>query len=391
VQNADTVRSTEQSLVADAFRGYWRWRLPLIFGAALAFASGLVTSVEGAAITAGNLVVYRVGDGAAALTANATAVFLDEYTVSGTLVQSIPLSTTGTDSLTAVGTATTEGIITLSQNGTTLLFTGYRKDVGGSSPSSDPATTNRVIASVGLSGAVDTSIALTDVTGSVRSATTVDGSFYYAALTTGVRYVPAPGPAATSVSIDTRNSREVLLNDNILYASNGSTGTNTFKVQSYGVLPTATTAAMPLIILATADAVNGFALFDLDATVPGVDTMYCLSTVENRLRKYSFDGANWNPSGSTSAGLAQDLTGFQNGTAISLILSSPSSLLPFTDLTGYNGSIDGLTLDPAIATAGTNTAFRGIAYIPVPEPSTAVLCGLMAWLALGLRRARRQA
>lgn len=42
---------------------------------------------------AGNLVVYRVGDGSAALTANATAVFLDEYTPAGVLVQSIPMPT----------------------------------------------------------------------------------------------------------------------------------------------------------------------------------------------------------------------------------------------------------------------------------------------------------
>ena len=43
--------------------------------------------------TAGDLVVTRVGTGSGALTANATAVFLDEYTTAGVLVQTISLPT----------------------------------------------------------------------------------------------------------------------------------------------------------------------------------------------------------------------------------------------------------------------------------------------------------
>src|SRR4051812_24363275 len=67
--------------------------------------------------TLGNLVVYRVGDGSAALAATATAVFLDEYTPTGTLVQSIAMPTVVSGAnkrLTASGTATTEGFLTLS-------------------------------------------------------------------------------------------------------------------------------------------------------------------------------------------------------------------------------------------------------------------------------------
>src|ERR1043166_9690103 len=47
----------------------------------------------GAPFTSGNLVVYRVGDGSAPLSANAAAVFVDEYTPAGVLVQSITLPT----------------------------------------------------------------------------------------------------------------------------------------------------------------------------------------------------------------------------------------------------------------------------------------------------------
>src|SRR5262249_17571744 len=66
-------------------------------------------SVYAASFTSGNLVVYRVGDGSAALGSGATAVFLDEYTPGGVLVQSIALPTTISGAnrrLTASGSAT---------------------------------------------------------------------------------------------------------------------------------------------------------------------------------------------------------------------------------------------------------------------------------------------
>ncbi|MDW8310353.1 MAG: hypothetical protein RMK20_13345, partial [Verrucomicrobiales bacterium] len=72
------------------------------------------TLATAAPITPGNLIVYRVGDGTAALSAAAAPVFLDEYTPSGSLVQSIALPTTGAAALTAVGNATTEGIMSFS-------------------------------------------------------------------------------------------------------------------------------------------------------------------------------------------------------------------------------------------------------------------------------------
>lgn len=322
-----------------------------------------------AAIIPGDLIIFRVGDGTAALTTTAVPAFLDEYAPSGVLVQSIPLPSNGANALTATGNATTEGIISRSQDRSTLIFGGYRKDAGGTNPSADtPATTNRVIGTVGLAGVVNTSIALTDPTGTMRSATSLDGSSsFYFATSGAVRYVASPGPAATSTSIDARNSRQVNLSDNTLFASNGSTSITT-KVQSYGILPTGMTAPAPIVTLATTDAVNGFSLFDLSPTIPGDDTLYALSTVENMLRKYVFDGSAWNLSGAISGASAADLTGATNGTDINLYLTSPTGLFAFTDSSGYAGTLSG-ALGPAIATASVNTAFRGIGLIAIPEPT----------------------
>ena len=151
-------------------------------------------SAPAAPISPGNLVIYRVGDGSAALGTTATAVFLDEYTVLGTLVQSIPMPTTGTSELTAVGNSTTEGVISRSQDGTKLIYTGYRKDAGLTSPSADTAlVTPRVIGTIGLAGLANTTVALSDAggNGSIRSATSVDGAstFYTSASAGFVRYI----------------------------------------------------------------------------------------------------------------------------------------------------------------------------------------------------------
>jgi hypothetical protein len=91
----------------------------------------------------GDLVVYRVGSGSAALSSASTAVYLDEYTRSGTLVQSIalPSATSGSNNpLTASGTGANEGILTLSQNGQNLLLTGYDAAPGVTSIASTQTT-----------------------------------------------------------------------------------------------------------------------------------------------------------------------------------------------------------------------------------------------------------
>src|SRR6476620_2898377 len=69
------------------------------------------------AFTPGGIVVYRVGDGAAALSNTGSAVFLDEYGTSGALVQSLAMPTApsgANHALIASGPATSEGLLTRS-------------------------------------------------------------------------------------------------------------------------------------------------------------------------------------------------------------------------------------------------------------------------------------
>lgn len=336
-----------------------------------ALACALVPSLaQAAAITPGNLVIYRVGDGSATLGSTATSVFLDEYTTSGTLVQSIAVPNAGALAMNATGNASTEGILSLSQDGSRIVMTGYRATLGATTASGSSA---RVIGSVGLNGLVNTSIDITDTgTTTIRSATTVGGSDYYLTTSLTVRHVAAPGAGSTSVIIDGRNSRQVNVYGNTLFASNGSTAV-TNKVQHYGTLPTGATAPSAVVTLGTSDAVNGFVMLDLDAGVAGVDTLYALSTVANRLVKYSFDGSAWNASGFVAASSAQNIVAMPGPAGVDLFVTSGSSLMKMTDASGFGGSITGSL--STIASAGTNTAFRGINTLPVPEPATLLVVG----------------
>jgi hypothetical protein len=98
----------------------------------------LVTTpqAQAARFTGGNVVVYRVGSGAA-LTNAAAPVFLDEYGPTGAKLQSIALPTAaaeGNARLTATGRSRSEGLVARSADGRFLTVTGYDAAVGATGP-----------------------------------------------------------------------------------------------------------------------------------------------------------------------------------------------------------------------------------------------------------------
>src|SRR3954471_6558150 len=100
--------------------------------AAAIFAACAVLSSFGAsaaAFTPGNLVIYRVGDGASALINTGNPVFLDEYTPAGSLVQSLPMPSAASPRLIASGTSTSEGLLTRSTDGNYVVLTGYNAPI----------------------------------------------------------------------------------------------------------------------------------------------------------------------------------------------------------------------------------------------------------------------
>jgi len=339
----------------------------------------------------GDFLIYQVGDGVSGLTTNATPVSIVEYTPAGSLVQTIPLASSGASALTAVGTGSTEGILQFSADGKYLTFTGYRKDAGGLSPAGDASTTTaRVVARMDPNGIVDLTTALGDAFGAqpIRGATSPDGtSFYISGGANGPRYVSSLG-ASTSTQLDTKNGRQIsIVSGNLVLAISAGTtrGLGTYSglpvsglISPSGISPTVGSSGTP----------QSFFYADVDPNTPGMDTVYLLDSAATLLDKFSLIGGNWTAEGSVSSN-AFDLTGKVAGNGVvTLYLTNGSSLQSYTDSTGFGGALTSTSFT-TLATAPTNTAFRGIAEFPqLPEPGAALSVLMLAPFLARQRRTR---
>jgi len=331
-----------------------------------------VSMVASAApFTNGNVVIYRVGDGSAALGSAATPVFLDEYTQAGVFVQTIALPTAVSGAnrrLTASGTSTSEGFVSRSGNDQYLVFAGYDAAVGTAAiTGSTGSAINRVIARVAANGTVDTSTALTDFssTGNPRAAYSLDGTNVWGVGSIGgVRYT-AFGTVGTSTQVASAvaNLRTVTVAGGQLYVSSQS---GTTRVAAVGT-GTPTTSGQTVINLpgfptGTGSPYNVF-FADLDAGVAGVDTLYVADDAGGGIQKWCLIGGSWASKGNVTYATARGLTGSVSGTTVKLLATNGVNLATITDSSGYNATLVGSMT--VLATAASNTAMRGIAFAPV--------------------------
>ena len=300
----------------------------------------------------GNVVVARVGSGDAALSSAAAAVFLDEYTPAGVLVQSVPLPTATAGAnrrLTMSGSASSEGALAQSQDGRYLTLAGYDADPGtaGVAGSTNTAV-SRVVARVDGSGGVDTSTAINDVFSgnNVRAAATDDGSrFWVAGANGGVRLVPLGSAGATTQinSAAPTNLRAVTAVGGQLYISTGSGTTGVYTVGSG--LPT--TGGQTPALTTAVPSPYAIVPLDRDPTVPGIDTLYVAddsASPGGGILKFSFDGTAWSGRGSIRPGAngIRGLTGSVNGAGVSLFAttSATTNALVKVDDTAAEGDLD---------------------------------------------------
>ena len=336
-----------------------------------------------AAITPGNLIVTQVGDGSAALSSAATAAFLQEITTTGTAVQtfSLPTSASGSNAiLTLSGTATSEGFVTLSGNGQYLTIGGYNAAPGTASVTSSIG--NRTAGRVSLSGTVDTSTVLNDAAsiGNMRSVVSNDGSQFWAGSSSGgVRYTTF-GSIAASTQINTAptNTRVANIAGGQLYISSAS---GTFLgVATVG-------SGLPTTSGQTVTQLNGFPTTgshsSYDYWFKDADTLYVAddSSAANGggIQKWTNSGGTWSlqytllNSGTATVGV-RGLTGTLDGGGNAVLYATTSEtatrLITVTD----TGAASALT---ALATAPASTAFRGVEFIPIPEPTSLALVGLL--------------
>ena len=326
-----------------------------------------------AAFTGGNIVIYRVGTGAAALSSAATAVFLDEYTPAGTLVQSIALPTADSganQTLTASGSATSEGLLNRSTDGRYLILTGYDTAIGTANVATTGSTV-RVVGRVDASGNVDTTTALTNLgSNNIRSAVSTDGSaFWLSSAATGVNYATLGATTATQISTTVTTVRHVDIFDGQLYVTSSS-GTTRIATVGSGLPTTAGQTITNIPGSPTTGSPYAFFYADLSAAVAGVDTLYVADDGLG-LQKYTLTAGNWVLDGTITASGIRGLEARVSGTTVTLFITSQTTLFTFTDTSGYDGTLAGSLT--TLATAATNTAFRGVAFAPEAPPVTPTL------------------
>jgi len=355
------------------------------------------TLVQAAAFVPGDLVIYRVGDGTNnPATSSANPVFVDERSPSGTLVQSIALPTTGTDAVTANRSATAEGLLQRSPDGTRITVPGYSADVGTANVTS--STVPRTATVIGVSGSISGTIDLTASptnpysAGTLRSVITTDGANFWSAGVNGgnpgAQYFDGSGNSVQLNSTVT-TLRAIDIFGGQLYVS--ASTANFIGINAIGTgLPTTGSQTVTLAIN-TGGSPYQFYLADMLPGVAGLDTAWIADdraiASGGGIQRWNFDGAAWTlaytiNTGTTGArGLAVDLSGPSPVLFATTTEASDNRFISVTD----TGASSTFTL---LATAGANQAYRGIDFAPVPEPAAfASILGGMA--VLGILRRRR--
>ena len=192
---------------------------------------------------AGNIVVTRVGNGAAALSSAATPFFIEEYNTTG-LVGTITIPTTGTNRMVMSGSSTSEGFISRTSDFSKLVIPGYDA-ASGLANLSGAANVFRSVGTFGNGYGSYARITSTLTSGSNLRSATGDGNNYWGGNSSGgISYL---GTAASGNVYSTiGNTRVVSAQNGSLFFSTGSTTLGVHKIGSG--LPTTTGQTATLII-----------------------------------------------------------------------------------------------------------------------------------------------
>jgi hypothetical protein len=341
---------------------------------------GVALVPQPAPFTTGNIAVYRVGDGSTTLTSSAAAVYLDEYTTLGTLVQSIlmPTAISGNNKvLTSRGNKQIEGMLNVSADGKFLVVPGYNATIG------TTTATARIIGLVDFNGTVNTATGITDYASTPTSATSSDGINIWLGGSGAIRYTTVG--ASTSVLLNPSSAINFNITNNQLYASTSDpfigkvgTGLPTTTSQTFTSLP-----GLPPGINA-----DQFAFADIDPSVAGPDVLYVASQnfpTGGGIQKYSLIGTTWVLNGAvgTTADVYTGLTIKVSGTSVTIFATrqgpnNPTTaggeIVKLSDNSGYNGTLSGTPTVIATVAIPNNMAFRGIAPVPSGcQPVTGLL------------------
>lgn len=344
----------------------------------------LTSALNASPLTPGNLSVVRVGNGTDPLVNTGNVFFLDEYTKTGTFVQSIAITGTGAAGLQLSGTATSEGALSLAGNGQSLVFAGYNPGATGftgtgSLSSRTAAQAPRAFGSVDLNGtyAFGSTFAGNYSGGNVRGASSNGtGDTWGTGSNTGTVLVNAANPTGLVIQNAVTNTRVTNVVDGNLYFSTGSGSSR--GILGFTGTPTSATAATSIISTGGSGDAYDFAFS------PGplqAGSYAYIADASSGVQRWDFNGTTWSNSrtftatGNGLTGLAVDFT------TNTIFATGPSAIWTAIDA-GSGGAMTSLVSAPS------GTAFRGIEVMPVPEPQAFVLTGIAAIpaVAFGVRR-----
>ncbi len=312
-------------------------------------------------------VVLVVGDGSGALSSAAAPVFLQRRSLtSGAVLGTLPLPTSASGAnqpFTLSGTSVAEGALTRSPDGRRLALGGYGSAPGTASVST--TATPRVVALVQASSftsmTVDTSTTLsTSFSGaSIRSAINDGTQVWAAGATEGVVFTSAGSTTAPTLVVNApSNVRGLGFFGGNLWVSTGSGQAGVHRVGLTGIGPP--TSLTSVYLGAGTSSPYGFALFEDDASEPGLDLVYVADDSFGLIRGFK-SGSIWTADDYWTP-MVRHLSCTEDGRDVVCLATTATDLYLLRDVNRFSL---GRALS-SLATAAPNTAFRGVAFMPVP-------------------------
>jgi hypothetical protein len=319
-----------------------------------------------------------VGDGTTTLANSQGPISLLEFNSSGTIRQTVAISTNATNGLQVSGTATSEGQIGRSADGQALMVTGYLPPFTGtgSLAGRTSAQAPRGFVTVSYNGTVSSSTTLTGSysTDNIRNGiTNGTNSWFTGSGGAGSGIVTYNGSSQTQVQdINSRVIQNV--GGDLFY----STGSGTQGIYKYTGLPT-----VPTVSTSFLTGISGQGTSPYDFVFNDSGNVLYVADSGIGVQKFTFNGSTWSLAYNfTSAALADRAFGLHvdfSGVNPAIYWTTPTDVFKATDA----GSA---AVGTSILSAGTNYAFRGLETAPIPEPASSLLGGLGILCLLRRRR-----